>query len=169
MKLAVWLTFYLILLLIITNIKSYRRNKYYKKELNSSQRLVDEAEDYIQEQYKELNQWAKAYEDLSNEFEAYIEREMTRRHRIYNSFNEIDDWIIKSQAEEFIEKMALKFRIEEKSKETVFCLGLHKQRVLLMDDLIELYSALQLKVSTEGFEDIFSLIDRKKIEIRNLI
>lgn len=164
-----WIEFFLILLLILAFIKCYRLIGFYKSELESSAKQIKEAQESLHEAHLEINRWTKAYDDLLVEFEVYIEDEKVRRQRIYNSYEEVDDWIIKSHADEFIKKMAIKLRIDEKAKENVFSLSLHQQRDCLMNDLMGLYPSIENKFSTEGLEDIYSLVELKMIELKKII
>lgn len=166
---SIWIVFYLILYLIFAFIKCRRLILFYKSELEFKAKQIKEAEASIHEAHQEINRWTKAYDDLLVEFEVYIEDEKVRRPRIYNSYEEVDDWIIKSHADEFIKKMAIKLRIDEKAKENVFSLSLHQQRDCLMNDLMGLYPSIENKFSTEGLEDIYSLVELKIIELREII
>lgn len=165
----IWIEFYLILLLILAFIKCYRLIRVYKSELEFSAKQIKEAEGSIHEAHLEINKWTKAYDDLLVEFEVYIEDEKVRRPRIYNSYEEVDDWIIKSHADEFIKKMAIKLCIDAKAKENVFSLSLHQQRDCLMNDLMKLYPSIENKFSTEGLEDIYSIVELKIIELKKII
>jgi hypothetical protein len=165
----IWIMFCLILLLIFAFIKCYRLIRLYKGELELRAKQIYEAEESIHESHLEIDRWTKAYDDLLVNFEAYIEDERVRRPQIYNSYEEIDDWIIKSHVEEFIEKTAIKLRIDERAKENVFSLYLHQQRNCLMEELIRLYHTIEHKFSTEGLEDIYSIVELKIIELRKII
>ena len=150
-----------------------RRNKELLQKVEEQDNYISEAESYINEKHDELNQWSKAYDELeqmssstSDLFDEWIALDLPRRK--YDSFKEIDDFLLQSTTKEFIKLMAWKQASEENTKQSVVNLKIQKDINLAIEDIEDKFKKIKLHFSKEGHEDINNLIEEERLRFNPL-
>ena len=143
-----------------------------KKRLLKTENARMSAESYITEQSEALNEWVEAYgeqgellDDTLDMFEEWQDLDIPRRK--YDSFKEIDDLLVQSTTKEFIRLTAWKRASEEKAKQPVVSLNVHKDIRNAVEDIADSFKKIKFYFSDEGYEDIENLIEQEKLKFLN--
>tara|TARA_B100001750_G_C15508000_1_gene601695 strand:+ start:2083 stop:2604 length:522 start_codon:yes stop_codon:yes gene_type:complete len=164
MNIWLWAVAYLTWCIFVGVIISLRDTK---KRLVKAENALTEAESYITELHEALNEWSEAYAQQSHllqcQFDLFDEwTELDNSRQKYDSFKEIDDFLVQSTTKEFITLKGWKLASEEKAKQGVVDLKTQKDAKKSLELINLNFKLIKNRFSEKGHEDIESLIEMEK-------
>jgi len=164
MSIWLWAVAYLTWCIFVWIVTSLRHTK---KRLLKAENALMEAETYIAEQHEALNECSEAYAEQSHllqcQFDLFNEwTELDDPKDKYDSFKEIDDFLIQSTTKEFITLMGWKQASEEKAKQGIVDLKTQKDAKNSLELINLNFKLIKNRFSEVGHEDIESLIEIEK-------